>query len=145
MPAPIVTVPTDLWVDILMFISTFRPDEVLADLRRRTDNVDVPSLDPEDEARRVKIVELAGEQGWVTDGEVEIDADARLSEGNDNGCYVSAWVWCPFEGTEFDTECEDDEPECLEVSDEELIDTPEAGLMCVKCQAAMLQQKEDGL
>jgi len=27
-----------------------------------------------------------------------------LSESEDNGCYVSAWVWCSFEATEFDKE-----------------------------------------
>jgi hypothetical protein len=39
---------------------------------------------------------------------VEIDDTDLLSEGNDNGCYVQAWVWCDFAGTRFDKEKEDD-------------------------------------
>ena len=38
------------------------------------------------------------------EGAVEIDDNALLSEGNDNGCYVQAWVWVNFAGTRFDKE-----------------------------------------
>jgi hypothetical protein len=31
------------------------------------------------------------------DGEVEIDENAKLSRGDDPGCYVEAWVWVPNE------------------------------------------------
>lgn len=34
------------------------------------------------------------------DGEIEIDADAEISQGNDPGAYVAAWVWVPFEDGE---------------------------------------------
>jgi hypothetical protein len=55
------------------------------------------------EARRLGIIDLARDyhqrEGWV-----EIDDDASLSEGNDNGCYVAAWVWIGFSGTEHDKE-----------------------------------------
>jgi len=51
--------------------------------------------------RQRKIVALARERHH-REGEVEIDLNARLSEGDDNGTYVQAWVWVPFEGTEFD-------------------------------------------
>jgi hypothetical protein len=30
------------------------------------------------------------------EGEIEVDADARVSRGNDDGAYVEAWVWVPF-------------------------------------------------
>lgn len=40
------------------------------------------------------------------DGKVEIDDDAKLSAGTDNGTYVQAWVWVSFGGTIFDKEPE---------------------------------------
>lgn len=33
------------------------------------------------------------------EGEIEIDSDALVSDGADNGAYVQAWVWVPFNGT----------------------------------------------
>ena len=33
-----------------------------------------------------------------------IDDDAKISEGDNNGAYVQAWVWVPFSGTELDKE-----------------------------------------
>ena len=61
----------------------------------------------EAEERRSEIIQLARE--WHEDeGEVEIDDNAQLSEGNDNGCYVQAWVWASFAGTPFDKEKEND-------------------------------------
>ena len=50
--------------------------------------------------RRLAIIELAKEQ-HPCDG-IEIDSDAKLSEGDDNGCYVAAWVWTDFNGTPFE-------------------------------------------
>ena len=55
----------------------------------------------ESEERRFEIIDLAREQRQE-EGSVEIDDDARLSEGNDNGCYVAAWVWADFAETKFD-------------------------------------------
>ena len=55
------------------------------------------------EERRFEIIELAREQR-EQEGAVEIDDNATLSEGNDNGCYVQAWVWVDFDGTKFDKE-----------------------------------------
>src|SRR6266568_8382927 len=60
----------------------------------------------ESEERRFEIIELAREQRQE-EGLVEIDDDARLSEGNDNGCYVAAWVWADFADTKFDKEMEE--------------------------------------
>ena len=35
-------------------------------------------------------------------GEIEFDDDAKVSESDDNGAYVQAWVWVSFSGTELD-------------------------------------------
>ena len=53
------------------------------------------------ESRRIAIIALA-RQRHQEEGEVEIDDDARLSEGDDNGCYVAAWLWVDFGETKFD-------------------------------------------
>ncbi len=55
------------------------------------------------EERRIGIIELA-RQHHGQEGQVEIDDNAQLSEGNDHGCYVQAWVWIDFAGTRFDKE-----------------------------------------
>ena len=39
---------------------------------------------------------------WHKDGEIEIDDGAPISEGDDNGAYVQAWVWTDFSGTACD-------------------------------------------
>lgn len=59
----------------------------------------------ESEDRRFEIIELAREQRQQ-EGLVEIDDEAKLSEGNDNGCYVGAWVWTDFSGTKLDKDKE---------------------------------------
>ena len=66
-----------------------------------TENGLCPDCRIDDDERRFEIIELAREQ-HQKDGELEIDDDARVSEGNDNGCYVGAWVWLDFAGTKFD-------------------------------------------
>ena len=58
------------------------------------------------EDRRLEIIELAREQREIEEA-VEIDNNALLSEGNENGCYVAAWVWVDFAGTTFDKEKEE--------------------------------------
>lgn len=55
------------------------------------------------ESERKEIIELARKE-HQRDGECEIDNDAKLSEGGDNGTYVQAWVWVSFEDTKFDKE-----------------------------------------
>jgi hypothetical protein len=60
--------------------------------------------DPDIEARRLEIVGLAQVQHHDYWEDIEIDSDAQLSEGDDNGCYVQAWVWFDFAGTKFDKE-----------------------------------------
>ena len=59
---------------------------------------------PESEARRLAIIDLADEQHPNED--ISVDADAILSEGDDNGCYISAWLWISFSGTPYDKETE---------------------------------------
>lgn len=59
--------------------------------------------------RNEKIIELAHEL-FHEEGRVEIDEvhallsdqaiEARISEGDENGAYVQAWVWVDFDGTE---------------------------------------------
>ncbi len=48
-----------------------------------------------------RIVDLAKSQHH-RDGECEIDDTATVSEGDDNGAYVQAWVWVDFSGTDLD-------------------------------------------
>ncbi len=41
---------------------------------------------------------------YEDEGTLEIDSSAAVSEGDDNGAYVQAWVWVDFSSTEFDKE-----------------------------------------
>lgn len=54
-----------------------------------------------DDARHKTIIELAREEYRL---DTKIDDNAPLSEGDDNGCYVQAWVWVSFGGTPYDKE-----------------------------------------
>jgi hypothetical protein len=38
------------------------------------------------------------------EGEIEIDSDARVSVGCDDGAYVAAWVWVPSEEEKLEEE-----------------------------------------
>ena len=60
----------------------------------------------ESEERRLEIIQLARQQRQM-EGAVEIDDDAILSEGNENGCFVRGRVWAGFNGTKFDKETGD--------------------------------------
>lgn len=60
--------------------------------------------DTEDPARRKKIMELASNNRMLRDGELELDQNAKISEGDSNGAYVQTWMWVPFSGTELDKE-----------------------------------------
>lgn len=55
----------------------------------------------ETETRNAAIRQMAKDE-WNKDGEIEIDDGAVVSEGDDNGAYVAAWVWVGFGGTELD-------------------------------------------
>lgn len=49
---------------------------------------------PSDAEIRAKAQELYGDDGYI-----EIDSDAVISQGDDPGAYVAAWVWVPFDET----------------------------------------------
>jgi len=44
-----------------------------------------------DEWFRIRAKDLYHEEG-----EIEVDGDAAVSLGNDDGAYVAAWVWVPL-------------------------------------------------
>lgn len=56
--------------------------------------------------RRALILRMA-RAAHAREGEIEIDDNAKLSEGNDNGTYVQAWVWVSFSGTPLDKDKEE--------------------------------------
>lgn len=55
--------------------------------------------------RNEQIIALARKQ-WHKDGQIEVDegglSSERVSEGDDNGAYVQAWVWVDFSSTSLD-------------------------------------------
>lgn len=55
------------------------------------------------EERRQLIVDLCHQQ-HPDETSPEVDDQDGISEGDDNGCYVRAWVWVDFSGTELDKE-----------------------------------------
>ncbi len=60
-----------------------------------------PTGDSEDQDENAEAIrELAREK--LPSDEDTIDEDAAISHGNDNGCYVAAWLWVDFSGTPFD-------------------------------------------
>lgn len=61
----------------------------------------------EEEADRLAVVEFARKDHRIHEGELEIDGDAVVSHGGDNGAYVQAWIWIDFAGTPFDKVPED--------------------------------------
>jgi hypothetical protein len=57
----------------------------------------------QEELRRLSIVQMA-RKAHAVDGVCEISDDAAVSDGDDNGAYVQAWVWVDFQRTEHDKE-----------------------------------------
>lgn len=60
--------------------------------------------------RRAIILSLAKVyEGDGDGGDIDFDDDEKIkiSEGDDNGAYVSAWVWVPFNGSPLDKEPEE--------------------------------------
>jgi len=67
----------------------------------------VPGTDDEEDdeqgEREQEIRELALDQWIDSSEEINIDLDdAKVSEGDENGAWVSAWLWVSFKGTDFD-------------------------------------------
>ena len=52
---------------------------------------------------REKVIKMAKET-YQSEGSIEIDDTALISDGEDNGAYVSAWVWVDFSDTDLDKE-----------------------------------------
>ncbi len=52
--------------------------------------------------RNREIRKLASESPKLKEGELELDSNAKVSEGHDNGAYVQVWMWVPFDGTALD-------------------------------------------
>lgn len=94
----------------------------------------------EDPDRIAQIIELANESRNVdNDGGVEIDDNlAIVSEGDDNGAYVSAWVWVSFASTPLTKVCD-----CCDKADEDADDgrMVEVGgeFLCTKCRKKDLE------
>ena len=100
-----------------------------------TDNGLCVDCHMEVEERRLDIIELAREHHGE-EGAVEIDDNAQLSEGDDNGCYVQAWVWVDFAGTKFDKEKESTgDQQCKEcgAAVENVIGCPNGAEICREC------------
>ena len=72
-------------------------------------NSTASELISQEEADRREIVEIAKNDYRACDGELEIDDNAIVSYGEDNGAYVQAWVWVGFGGTKFDKDPSDAE------------------------------------
>lgn len=52
--------------------------------------------------RKERIFELARKNPMLRDGELELDENAKISEGDDNGAYIQTWMWVDFDGTDLD-------------------------------------------
>ena len=64
---------------------------------------EIKMLDPQHgESSRVRKIRILAKTTLEKDGELEIDDNAVISESDDNGAYVQAWVWIDFDGTQFD-------------------------------------------
>ena len=61
-------------------------------------------LTEEQKERERAIVGLAQGLDIVEEGVLEVDDNAVISEGSDNGAYVMAWVWVDFHETPLDKE-----------------------------------------
>lgn len=58
--------------------------------------------------REQQIWDLAMKSGKIHDGELELDAYAKISQGESNGAYIQTWMWVDFAGTELDSEKRED-------------------------------------
>lgn len=55
-----------------------------------------------DKEREETILTIASDQNLFSDGECELAEPVVISEGEDNGAYVQAWVWVSFADTSLD-------------------------------------------
>lgn len=70
---------------------------------------DQPPIPNVADPRRDRILEIVAASDHVKEGSVEIADHPVISEGDDNGCYVSAWIWCDFTGTDLNKDQPSDE------------------------------------
>jgi hypothetical protein len=70
--------------------------------RKKCLNSDTPANTntPTPPLEHLAILDLARDQHGSE--QIKIDDGALLSKGDDNGCFVSAWVWTDFTGTALD-------------------------------------------
>jgi hypothetical protein len=59
-----------------------------------------------DKNREEEIWALAQKDPRISDGQLELDMHATISEGDDNGAYIQTWMWVSFAGTPLDKEKE---------------------------------------
>lgn len=74
-----------------------RPDDPMRDHQERIDFAAA-------QERQADIVALVFNQ--YDSDDVETDDDVKVSEGDDNGAFVQAWVWVDFSGTPLDKKSE---------------------------------------
>lgn len=60
---------------------------------------------------RDELIRQLASDKYGRDGDLEFDANATVSEGDDNGAYVQAWKWVSFSGTDLDKKNEESEEE----------------------------------
>lgn len=84
-----------------LLIQKSRALQALADLEGST---------PEQRERLARIREMAREH--EREGDLELDDEAVVSEGDDNGAYVQMWKWIDFSGTELCKDPESCDQEC---------------------------------
>lgn len=73
------------------------------------EKLEVPSskkVEPDDaeEAAHWDAIRALAKDEHEREGDLEIDEDAVVSEGDDNGAYVQCWKWVEFAGTPLDKE-----------------------------------------
>ena len=69
---------------------------------------EISNLPPKNSTERDNLIVELARDTIQKEGEIEFDDNAEVSEGDDNGAYVQAWVWVSFSGTKFDKEKNND-------------------------------------
>lgn len=57
----------------------------------------IAEIERTDRERVLKAFREGAKREYEREGEIEIDDDAKVSMGDDDGAYVEAWVWVNFE------------------------------------------------
>lgn len=64
---------------------------------RMKDEDGIPEVSSRTTLAREAKYRKAADDIWGKDGEIEVDQDALISESEDGGAYVQAWVWVDAE------------------------------------------------